>query len=76
MNPLDIEADPDNYSVLSWALLELGDAVAFHMPTLHNGAGTKVLCRVFYVLMLGDDIRYAPRTRGTSQVSPRLSVEL
>ena len=75
MNPLDIEADPDNYSVLSWAL-ELGDAVAFHMLTLHNGAGTKVLCRVFYVLMLGDDIRYAPRTWETSQVSPRLSVEL
>ena len=56
--------------------LELGDAVAFHMLTLHNGAGTKVLCRVIYVLMLGYDIRYALRTWETSQVSPRLSVEL
>ena len=72
---LDIEADPDNYSVSSW-VLELGDEVAFHILTLHNGAGTKLLCRVFSVLLLGDDIRYAPRTWETSQVSPRLSVEL
>ena len=73
--PPDIEADPDNYSVLSWAL-EPGDEVAFHILTLHNGAGTKVLCRVFSVLLLGDDIRYAPRTWETSQVFPELSLEL
>ena len=72
---LDIEADPDNYSVSSW-VLELGDEVAFHILTLHNGAGTKLLCRVFSVLLLGDDIRYAPRTWETSQVFPGLSVEL
>ena len=73
--PPDIEADPDNYNVLSWAL-EPGDAVAFHMLTLHNGAGTKVLRRVFSVRMLGNDIRYVPRTWETSPVFLGLSAEL
>ncbi len=33
----DVEADPERYKVLGWAL-EPGDAVFFHMLTLH-GAG-------------------------------------
>ena len=74
-NPLDIEADPGNYSVLSWAL-EPGNAVAFHMLTLHNGAGTKALRRVFSVRMLGDDIQYAPRTWETFPGFPGFSAEL
>ena len=72
---MDIEADPDNYSVLSWAL-EPGNAVAFHMLTLHNGAGTKALRRIFSVRMLGDDIQYAPRTWETSPGFPGFSAEL
>ena len=74
-SPLDIEADPDNYSVLSWAL-EPGDSVPFHMLTLHNVAGIKVLRRVFSVRMLGNDIRYVPRTWETSPVFLGLSAEL
>ena len=73
--PPDIKADPDNYSVLSCAL-EPGDAVAFHMLTLHNGAGTKALRRVFSVRMLRDDIRYAPLTWETSPGFPGFSAEL
>ena len=42
----------------------------FYMLTLHNGAGTKALRRVFSVRMLGDDIRYAQRTWVTSPGFP------
>ena len=75
MEPPDIEANPDKYRVLRWAL-EPGDALAFHMLTLHTGAGTDALRRVFSVRMLGDDIRHAPRDWETSPEFPGLSLEL
>ena len=49
----DVEANPDKYRVLSWAL-EPGDAVVFHMLTLHAGAGAGALRRVFSLRLIGD----------------------
>ena len=46
------------------------------MLTLHTGAGTEALRRVFSVRMLGDDIRHAPRAWETSPEFPGLSLEL
>ena len=51
----DIDVNPEKYRVLKW-VLEPGDAVAFHMLTLHSGEGTGALRRVFSIRMLGDDI--------------------
>jgi len=73
--PPDIESNQDKYRILSWEL-EPGDAVAFHMLTLHTGAGAKMLRRVFSVRFLGDDIRHVPRTWETSPEFPGLSAEL
>ena len=73
--PPDIEADLDKYRVLSWAL-EPGDALAFHMLTLHASLGTEKLRRVLSVRMLGDDIRHAPRAWKTSPEFPGLELEL
>ncbi|MBS1256301.1 MAG: hypothetical protein MAG581_02116 [Deltaproteobacteria bacterium] len=71
----DIDANPDKFRVLKWEL-EPGDAVAFHMLTLHSGAGTKALRRVFSVRMLGDDIIHAPRSWKTSPDFAGLSEQL
>ena len=46
------------------------------MLTLHAGAGTEELRRVFSLRMLGDDIRYAPLSWETSPEFPGLSSEL
>ena len=73
--PPDIESDLDKYRILSWPL-EPGDALAFHMLTLHSGSGTEALRRVFSVRLLGDDIRHAPRIWETSPEFPGLSLEL
>ena len=71
----DIEGNLSNYNVLSWKL-EPGDAVAFHMLTLHAGAGSGALRRVFSVRLIGDDIRHAPREWETSPEFPELSSQL
>ncbi|MBC8257764.1 MAG: phytanoyl-CoA dioxygenase family protein [SAR324 cluster bacterium] len=71
----EIGVDPDNSRVLSWEL-EPGDAVAFHMLTLHAGAGAEDLRRVFSVRMIGDDILHAPREWRTSPEFPGLSEQL
>jgi len=71
----EIEANPDKFRVLSWAL-EPGDALVFHMLTLHAGAGAGALRRVFSLRLIGDDIRYAPRSWKTSPEFPRLSDQL
>ena len=65
----------DKYKILNWEL-EPGDAVAFHMLTLHSGLGSNRLRRVFSVRFLGDDIRHAPRTWKTSPEFPGLSKDL
>jgi ectoine hydroxylase-related dioxygenase (phytanoyl-CoA dioxygenase family) len=73
----DIDADPERYRVLGWAL-EPGDAVCFHMLTLHASAGVPPgrRRRVFSVRLIGDDIRHAPRSWQTSPEFPGLAQEL
>ena len=71
----DIDANLKKFRVLKWEL-EPGDAVAFHMLTLHSGEGTGALRRVFSIRMLGDDIIHAPRTWKTSPEFPDLLDQL
>ena len=73
--PPDISNNLSKYKILSWEM-EPGDALAFHMLTLHSGAGSKNLRRVFSVRFLGDDIRHAPRNWKTSPEFPKLSNDL
>lgn len=74
----DIEAgrraDPSTHRILGWAL-EPGDAVAFHMLTLHATGGVEPgrRRRVFSVRFLGDDMRHAPRPWVTSPEFPGLA---
>ena len=77
----DIEAgrraEPPTHRILGWAL-EPGDAVAFHMLTLHATGGVEPgrRRRVFSVRFLGDDMRHAPRPWVTSPEFPGLANEL
>ncbi len=73
----DIEARPGDFRILSWAL-EPGDAVCFHMLTLHGsrGVGPDRRRRVFSVRLTGDDARHAPRRWQTSPEFPGLTDEL
>lgn len=70
----DIKADRGDFRILGWAL-ESGDAVAFHMLSLHAAAGVQGnrRRRVFSVRLMGDDIVHAPRTWETSPEFPGLS---
>ncbi len=73
----DIEADRTKHRILGWQL-EPGDAVCFHMLTLHASAGVDGTNRrrAFSVRFLGDDIRHAPRTWNTSPAFPGLIDQL
>jgi ectoine hydroxylase-related dioxygenase (phytanoyl-CoA dioxygenase family) len=73
----DIEADRGAHHILGWAL-EPGDAVCFHMLTLHATAGVGLSSRrrVFSVRLLGDDVRHAPRRWQTSPDFPGLEAQL
>jgi ectoine hydroxylase-related dioxygenase (phytanoyl-CoA dioxygenase family) len=73
----DIDANPQAYRILGWAL-EPGDLVCFHMLTLHSAGGVDGIRRrrVFSVRFLGDDIRHAPRAWRTSPEFPGLIAEL
>ncbi|MGO9804219.1 MAG: phytanoyl-CoA dioxygenase family protein [Steroidobacteraceae bacterium] len=73
----DIEADRSRHRILGWAL-EPGDAVCFHMLTLHAAPGVsdRSRRRVFSLRLLGDDIRHAPRRWKTSPEFPGLSAAL
>ena len=73
----DIEADRKKYDILGWAL-EPGDAVAFHMLSLHAAAGIQGdhRRRVFSVRLIGDDVIHAPRSWETSPDFPGLVDEL
>jgi ectoine hydroxylase-related dioxygenase (phytanoyl-CoA dioxygenase family) len=71
----DIDADRSRHEILGWEL-EPGDAVAFHMLTLHQAGGSPTLRRAFSVRVLGDDARYAPRPHPTSPPFPGLEREL
>jgi ectoine hydroxylase-related dioxygenase (phytanoyl-CoA dioxygenase family) len=73
----NIEAARDAYPILGWEL-QPGDAVCFHMLTLHAAQGVSGpnRRRVFSVRFLGDDITHAPRRWRTSPEFPGLREEL
>ena len=73
----DIDADPAAFRILGWAL-EPGDAVFFHMLTLHAAGGVSGgrRRRAFSVRFLGDDVMHAPRPWKTSPEFPGLAEEL
>ena len=71
----DIEADRSRYRILGWAL-EPGDAVFFHMLTLHAAGGSRTRRRAFSVRFLGDDVVHAPRAWRTSPPFPGLEDDL
>ena len=73
----DIDADPGRFRILGWAL-EPGDAVFFHMLTLHAAGGVPGTRRrrAFSVRFLGDDATHAPRPWKTSPDFPGLADEL
>jgi ectoine hydroxylase-related dioxygenase (phytanoyl-CoA dioxygenase family) len=69
----DIEATRDAFPILGWEL-QPGDAVCFHMLTLHAARGVTGTHRrrVFSVRFLGDDMTHAPRRWRTSPEFPGL----
>jgi ectoine hydroxylase-related dioxygenase (phytanoyl-CoA dioxygenase family) len=73
----DIDGRPDEFTILGWAL-EPGDAVFFHMLTLHAAGSVPgpARRRVLSVRFLGDDIVHAPRPWATSPPFPGLADEL
>ena len=73
----DIDADPTRFRIVGWAL-EPGDAVFFHMLTLHAAGGVSAGSRrrAFSVRFLGDDVTHAPRPWKTSPEFPGLADEL
>ena len=73
----DIDADRDRFRVVGWEL-EPGDAVFFHMLTLHAAGGVSggARRRAFSLRFLGDDATHAPRPWKTSPEFPGLAEEL
>ena len=73
----DIEAQRGAHRILGWQL-EPGDAVCFHMLTLHasGGVGPGERRRIFSVRLIGDDVRHAPRGWATSPEFPGLAQSL
>ena len=71
----DIDADRSAFPIVGWAV-EPGDAVFFHMLTVHGSAGSTARRRVFSVRFLGDDMVHAPRPWRTSPEFDGLADEL
>ena len=73
----DIEARRGDFPILGWEL-QPGDAVCFHMLTLHASRGVPGphRRRVFSVRFLGDDMTHSPRRWRTSPEFPGLADEL
>jgi ectoine hydroxylase-related dioxygenase (phytanoyl-CoA dioxygenase family) len=73
----DIDGHPEQFRVIGWRL-EPGDAVFFHMLTLHAAGGVEGphRRRVLSVRFLGDDMVHAPRPWATSPEFPGLADEL
>jgi ectoine hydroxylase-related dioxygenase (phytanoyl-CoA dioxygenase family) len=71
----DIESNRDAFEILAWELVP-GDAVFFHMLTLHAAGGATRRRRAFSVRFLGDDATHAPRPWRTSPDFPGLAEEL
>ena len=63
----DIEANRDDHDIRGWAM-QPGDAVFFHMLTLHHAYGVagSARRRAFSLRFLGDDMVHAPRRWVTS----------
>ena len=63
----DIDGNPEQFKILAWPL-EPGDAVFFHMLTLHGAGGVAGgnRRRVLSIRFIGDDIVHAPRKWRTS----------
>ena len=71
-----IAEHPEEYPVIGWEL-QPGDAVFFHMLTLHAAGGVRgARRRVLSVRFLGDDMVHAPRRWETSPPFPDLADEL
>lgn len=73
----DFDAEPRTHRVLRWAL-EPGDAIFFHMATVHGAPGVSgpERRRVLSVRYLGDDMVHAPRPWTTSPPFVGLDDEL
>ena len=73
----DIESSRDDFRILRWAL-QPGDAVFFHMLTLHHAYGVPGTSRrrAFSLRFLGDDAVHAPRAWTTSPPFDDLDREL
>lgn len=73
----DIDGNPERFRIIEWAL-EPGDAVCFHMLTLHSAGGVSGSHRrrVLSLRFLGDDMVHAPRAWTTSPPFPGLTDEL
>jgi ectoine hydroxylase-related dioxygenase (phytanoyl-CoA dioxygenase family) len=66
------DVDAGGFEIVGWPL-EPGDAVAFHMLTLHAAAGSATRRRAFSLRLVGDDATYAPRPHRTSPPFPELA---
>ncbi len=73
----DVEADRSAFAIRAWAL-EPGDALFFHMLTLHHAYGVSGTSRrrAFSLRFLGDDATHAPRPWRTSPPFEGLEAEL
>jgi ectoine hydroxylase-related dioxygenase (phytanoyl-CoA dioxygenase family) len=71
----DVDGDRSAFRIVGWEM-EPGDAVFFHMLTLHAAGGAERRRRAFSVRFLGDDMRHAPRDWRTSPEFPGLRDEL
>ena len=73
----NIEADRENFDIRGWAM-EPGDAVFFHMLTIHHAYGVpgKNRRRAFSLRFLGDDMVHAPRDWVTSPNFDGLNLEI
>jgi len=73
----DVDAERSAHRILGWAL-QPGDAVCFHMLTMHGSAGVGLSQRrrVFSLRVTGDDVRHAPRRWPTSPEFPGLTAQL
>jgi ectoine hydroxylase-related dioxygenase (phytanoyl-CoA dioxygenase family) len=73
----NIDANREAFPILGWEL-QPGDAVCFHMLTLHSAQGVTGTHRrrVFSVRFLGEDITHAPRRWRTSPDFPGLNEQL
>lgn len=73
----DIESDREAFRILGWAL-QPGDAVFFHMLTIHHAYGVPGANRrrAFSLRFLGDDMVHAPRRWVTSPQFDGLEAEI